>query len=100
MSTLPPEVRIANTAAVLDGPYGAVTQQAERSGVCRQALYRDAPKVLHAVEGSAAQRHVADLQDTIERLRGACATLRDQLEQAVLVDADTLAHFASMAQAE
>ncbi len=100
MSTLPPQLRIANTAAVLDGPYGAVTQHAKRSGVSRQALYRDAPKVLQAVDGSDAQRRFQDLQDEIDRLRAERTTLRRQLQQAVLVDADTLAQFASIAQAE
>jgi hypothetical protein len=100
MSTLPPQLRIANTAAVFDGPYGAVTQQAQRAGVCRQALYRDAPKVLQAVDGSATQRQFQELQDEIDRLRAEDATLRRQLQQAVLIDPDTLAHFASGAQAE
>ena len=100
MSTLPPRLRIANTAAVLDGPYGAVTQQAQRAGVCRQTLYRDAPKVVQAVEGSAAQRQLQELHDEIDRLRAEDATQRRQLQQAVLLDADTLAHFASTAQAE
>ena len=100
MSTLPPQCRIANTAAVLDGPYGTVTQHAKRSGVSRQALYRDAPKVLQAVDGSDAQRRFQDLQDEIDRLRAERTTLRRQLQQAVLVDADTLAQFASIAQAE
>src|SRR5437016_1512143 len=97
MNTLPPQLRIANTAAVLDGPYGAVTHQAERSGVCRQALYRDAPKVLQAVDGSATQRR---FQDASDRLRAEGASLRRQLQQAVLVDTDTWAQFASIAQAE
>jgi hypothetical protein len=100
MSTLPPQLRIANTAAVCDGPYGAVTHQAQRSGVCRQALYRDASKVLQAVEGSATQRHLQGLRDEIDRLRAEGAALRRQLQQAVRVDADTWAHFASLAQAE
>lgn len=100
MNTLPPQLRIANTAAVCDGPYGAVTRQAQRSGVCRQALYRDAPKVLQAVDGAAAQRLRHDLQDEIDRLRAENVTLRRQLQQAVLVDADTWAHFACIAQAE
>ncbi len=100
MSTLPPQLRIANTAAVCDGPYGAVTQHAKRSGVSRQTLYRDAPKVLQAVDGSDAQRRFQDLQDEIDRLRAERTTLRRQLQQAVLVDADTLAQFASIAQAE
>jgi len=100
MSTLSPQLRIANTAAVCDGPYGAVSRQAQRSGVCRQALYRDAPKVLQAVEGSATQRRLQDLQDEIDRLRAEGATLRHLLQQAVLLDADTWAQFASIAQAE
>jgi len=100
MVTLPASLRIANTAAVCDGPYGAVTQQAQRSGVSRQALYRDAPKVLQAVDGAATQRLLQDLQDEIDRLHAGNATLRRQQQQAVLVDADTLAQFASIAQAE
>jgi hypothetical protein len=100
MSTLPPRLRIANTAAVLDGPYGAVSQQAERCGLCRQALYRDAPRVLQAVDGAATGRHLQELRDEIDRLRAEGASLRDRLQQAVLVDADSLAHFASKAQAE
>src|SRR5262249_25200773 len=43
MTTLPPPLRIANTAAVLEGVYGAVTRQATRSGTSRQALYRVVP---------------------------------------------------------
>src|SRR3977135_1211636 len=100
MSTLPPRLRIANTAAVLDGPYGAVTQHAQCSGVSRQALYRDAPKVLQAVDGSDAQRRFQEPQAQSDPLRAERTTLRRQLQQAVLVDADPLAQFASVAQAE
>jgi len=100
MVTVPAQLRIANTAAVYDGPYGAVTQQAQRSGLSRQALYRDAPKVLQAVEGAATQRQLQDRQDEIDRLRAERATLRRQLQQAVLIDTDTVAQFASLAQAE
>jgi hypothetical protein len=100
MCTLSPQLRIANTAAVLDGPYGAVTQQAQRSGLCRQALYRDAPKVLQAVDGSAAQRQFQQLQDDNQRLLAVMATLRRTWQQAVRVDDDTYAQFASTAQAE
>jgi len=100
MSTLPPQLRIANTAAVLDGPYGAVAQQAQRSGVCRQALYRDADRVLQAVDGAATQRHLQALHEEIDRLRAEAAGLRRQLQQAVLVDADACAQYAGTAQAE
>jgi hypothetical protein len=100
MTTLPAQLRIANTAAVLGGPRGAVTQQAQCCGVSRQALYRDAPKVLQAVEGTTTQQHLQGLTDEIGRLRGEADALRRQLRQAVAVDDDTLAHFASVAQAE
>src|SRR5204862_4575842 len=51
-------------------------------------------------DGSATQQHLQDLHQQIDRLRAEGATLRRQLQQAVLVDADALAKFASSAQAE
>jgi len=100
LNTLPPQLRIANTAAVLNGPHGTVTRQAHASGLSRQALYRDAPQVVQAVDGSDTQRRLQALQDEIDRLRATYATLRSQCHQAVLLDADRLAAFASTAQAE
>ena len=100
MSTLSPQLRIANTAAVLDGPYGAVTQQAHHAGLSRQALYRDAPKVLQAVDGSDHRRLLQDLQDDNHRLRAERDHLQRQLQQAVVLDPDHLACFAATAQAE
>jgi hypothetical protein len=100
MNTLPPQLRIANTAAVLDGPYGAVSRQADRSGTPRQALYRDAPKVLQAVEGADHRRQLQDLGDDNDRLRAECDRLRRQLQQAVVLKEDRLAGFAATAQAE
>jgi hypothetical protein len=100
MTTLPPQLRIANTAAVLDGPYGAVTRQASRSRTSRQALDRDAPKVLQAVEGADDCRRLQGLQDENDRLRADRESLRRQLQQAVALDADHLACFAATAQAE
>lgn len=100
MSTLTPRLRIANTAAVLEGPYGAVTRQASLSGTSRQALYRDAPKVLQAVESTDAQQCRDACQDDFDGLRGQCAALRRQLQQAVILDPDRLARFAATAQAE
>ncbi len=98
MITLTPQRRIANTAAVLDGPHGAVTRQAQRSGVSRQALYRDAPRVLHALEP--AEPPETALQQENDRLRAELAALKKQHALAVRIDADTFAHFAALAQAE
>src|SRR5882724_8782675 len=100
MSTLPPPLRIANTAAVLDGPYGAVTRQAALSGTSRQALYRDAPRVVRAVDGSDHHQRLQDLQRNHDRLRAERDLLHRQLQQAVVLDADHLACFAATAQAE
>jgi hypothetical protein len=100
MNTLPPQLRIANTAAVLDGPYGAVTRQATRSGTSRQALYRDASKVLQAVDGSDNRQWLLDLQDDNDRLRAERDHLQRQLQQAAVLAPDHLACFAATAQAE
>jgi hypothetical protein len=100
MSNLPPQLRIANTAAVLAGPHGAVTRQAALSGASRQALYRDAPRVLQAVQGDAAQRRLDALQDERDRLHAERADLHRQLQQAVVFDRQRLARFAATAQAE
>jgi hypothetical protein len=53
MNTLPPTLRIAHAAAALDSPYGAVTRPAARAGISRQALSRDAHRVVQVVDGSA-----------------------------------------------
>src|SRR5262245_49876381 len=100
MNTLPAPLRIANTAAVLDGPHGAVTRQAQRLGLSRQALYRDAPKVLQAVDGADDRQRLEQLQDENSRLRADGELLRGQLQQGVVLDADHLACFAATAQAE
>src|SRR3954470_19874579 len=100
MSTLPPQLRIANTAAVLDGPYGAVTRQAALSGTSRQALYRDAPQVVQAVAGADHEQRLQDLREDNDRLRVERDLRRIQPQQAVVLDADHLACFAATAQAE
>jgi len=100
MNTLPPPLRIANTAAVLDGPYGAVTRQAARCKTSRQALYRDAPKVLQAVDGAGYRQRLEQLQDANDRLHADLQRLHRQLQQAIVADADQLARFAATAQAE
>jgi hypothetical protein len=100
MNTLPPPLRIANAAAVLDGPYGAVTRQAARSGTSRQALYRDAPRVLRAVDGADHRQQLQGLSQDNSCLRAERDRLHRQLQQAVVLEADHLACFAATAQAE
>ena len=50
MCTIPFVRWIANAAACLTGPHGAVTDQAQQSGCSRQSAYDHAQKVLAAVE--------------------------------------------------
>jgi hypothetical protein len=100
MNTLPPPLRIANAAAVLDGPYGAVTRQAARSGTSRQALYRDTPRVVQAVDGSHYRQQLHHLSQDNDRLRTEHDHLQQQLQHAIVLDGDQLARFASTAQAE
>lgn len=100
MNILPPTLRIANAAAVLDGPYGAITRQAALSGTSRQTLYRDAPRVEKAVDGSDHRQQLHELSQDNDRLHAQCDQLQRQLQQAVVLDADQLARFAATAQAE
>lgn len=100
MNTLPPSLRIANAAAVLDGPYGAVTRQAALSGTSRQTLYRDAPRVVQAVDGSDHRQQLHNLFQDNDRLHAERDHLHRQLQQAIVFDADQLARFAATAQAE
>jgi hypothetical protein len=100
MTTLSPQLRITNTAAVLDGPYGSVTRQAALCGTSRQALYRDASQVVQAVDGSDHHQRLQELRADNDRLRAERDHLHSQLQQAVVLDADQLACFAATAQAE
>lgn len=100
MNTLPSPLRIANAAAVLGGPYGAVTRQAALCGTSRQALYRDAPRVLAAVDGSHHRQQLHALSHDNNCLRHERDRLHRHLRQAVVLDTDRLACFAATAQAE
>jgi hypothetical protein len=100
MLSLPHELRIANAAAVLHGPHGAVTQRAHQLGLSRQALYRDTQAVLHTLHGHDSRPQLQQLGDEAAALRDRVAALQDRLADAVLLDDDRVAAFASTAQAE
>lgn len=100
MLNLAPELRIANTAAVLAHRYGAVTQRAVACATSRQALYRDASHVLRAVAGQDTRQQLQCLQDDNQRLRQRVAQLEAQLAQVVPCASERQAQFASTAQAE
>lgn len=99
MLNLSPEQRIANAAAVLDGPHGCVTQRAQQQGLSRQAIYRDTQQVLQTLqEYDPPPRH--DLGEDVDNLRSRLEELQAIADDAFLVDDDCLAAFASTAQAE
>jgi hypothetical protein len=100
MLSLPPELRIANAAAVLEGPYGDVTRRAQQQGCSRQALYRDAERLLQLFQEPNNTTLRQELHAQLDALRLRLLDLQTQLDSAVLLGDDQLAAFASTAQAE
>ena len=103
MNTLPPSLRIANAAAVLHGPHGAVTRRARLQGLSRQALYRDTDRLVRHLVPNHADQHrlqLRQLRDHTTQLHTQVAGLQAALNDAVLLDNDRLAAFAATAQAE
>ena len=100
MLNLPPKHRIANAAAVLDGPHGAVTRRARQHGLSRQALYRDTQRLLQELDAQQAAPQLHKLREPIAELRRHLGQLQAVLDNAVVLDDDCLAAFASTAQAE
>jgi hypothetical protein len=98
MPTIPQ--RIASAFAVLCGRYGDVTRVAEDRDQSRQSLYREAEKVVVAVDGTAAQARVEELQRRLADQEAENRSLRERLERAVEITRDTHDEFASVAQAE
>jgi hypothetical protein len=100
MTSLPPELRIANADAVLHGLHGQVTQRAHQLGLSRQALYRDTHAVLQTLDGHHSRQQLQQLRDEVAALHHRVAELQDLLANAFLLDDDCLAAYASSAQAE
>jgi hypothetical protein len=100
MLNLPPQLRIANAAAILEGPHGDVTRRAHQQGLSRQALYRDTARVLQALQQHDHPPPLQPLREQLDALRAHLTELQEQLDSAVLLDEDCLAAFASTAQAE
>jgi hypothetical protein len=97
MLNLSPTLRIANAAAVLDGPHGEVTRRAQQQQCSRQALYRDAQQLLRTLQRPHAE---PALQTAHAQLRAQISQLQEALQDAVVLQQDDFAAFASTAQAE
>jgi hypothetical protein len=98
MSTIPQ--RIASAFAVLCGRYGDVTQLAREREQSRQGLYREAERVVDAVEGTAAQPRIDDLQRQLAEQNAQVQALQERLMHAVEITPDKQDEFATVAQAE
>jgi hypothetical protein len=98
MPTIPQ--RIASAFAVLCGRYGDVTRMAQGREQSRQSLYREAAQVVDAVDGTAAQARVAELEQQVAQLRGQVHDLQRRLGRAVEMAPEKQAEVACVAQAE
>ena len=98
MATIPQ--RIASAFAVLCGRYGDVTRMAQDRERSRQSLYREAAQVIDAVDGTAAQARVAELEQQVTQLRSQVHELQQRLGRAVEITPEKQAEVACVAQAE
>jgi hypothetical protein len=98
MPTIPQ--RIASAFAVLCGRYGDVTRMAPDRAQSRQSLYREAVPVIDAVDGTAAQDRVAELEQQVAQLQSQVHELQQRLGRAVELTPEKQAEVACVAQAE
>ena len=92
--------RIASAFVVFSGRYGDVTKMARDREQSRQSLYREAAQVLNAVDGTAAQSRIDELERQLTGKEAQIQALQERLEQAVEITRDKQDEFASVAQAE
>jgi hypothetical protein len=100
MCIVSPLDRLGSASAVFFGYRGDVTGRARQRGVSRQRLYREADSVLRDLDPAPRQRQLAQLQQQVIDLQTRLQLCQAQLNQAIVVDADRQAEFASTAQAE
>jgi hypothetical protein len=92
--------RIASTFVVLCGQYGDVTKMAHDREQSRQSLYREASQVVNALDGTAIQSRIDELQRQVAEQQAQIHDLHERLEHAVEITRDKQDEFASVAQAE
>jgi hypothetical protein len=100
MNKVCPQPQLVSAFTVHCGNYGDVRRYAEQRGVSRQWVYREAAHVLATLDERPAQAESARLQQRVRDLEHQLQELQDQLAQAVLLDADKQAEFASVGQAK
>ena len=85
---------------VLCGRYGDVTKMAHDREQSRQSLYREASQVANAVDGTAVQSRIDELQRQLAGQQAQIQDLQERLEHAIEITRDKQDEFASVAQAE
>ncbi|HSU69456.1 MAG TPA: hypothetical protein VLJ39_21400 [Tepidisphaeraceae bacterium] len=98
MPTIPQ--RIASAFAVFCGRYGDVSQMAQDREQSRQSLYREADHVVDALDGTATQSRIDELQRQLTEQQAENQALHERLKHAVEITPDTQNEFATVAQAE
>jgi hypothetical protein len=92
--------RLSSAFAVLCGRHGEVTRLAEERAQSRQALYREAERVVEDLQGAKTQQQIAELQQDKAQLQARLAEAEQRLQRGTEVTQDKQAEFASTAQAE
>src|SRR5438445_13022665 len=98
MPTIPQ--RIASAFAVFFGQYGDVSQMAQDREQSRQSLYREANAVVDALDGTATQARIDELQRQLTEQQAENQALHERLKHAVEITHDKQDEFATVAQAE
>jgi hypothetical protein len=100
MTTLSVTTWIGNAAAVLNGPWGAITAHAHQAGCSRQTAYEHAQRVAQAVaDAQAGGPARAQLQADCQRLADENRQLWQALDDAVLFGTPQQQRFAATAAA-
>jgi len=90
--------RIGSAFFVAWGQYGEVTHFAQKRGVSRQWVYREAKQVAVILEGAQTHQQIERLQAENAALRNELAELQRQLALAVVLDEEKQAEFATVGQ--
>ena len=93
MPTIPQ--RIASAFAVLCGHYGDVTRMAGDREQSRQSLYREAEKVVEAVDGAAVEARIDELRRELAEQRAEVRALQERLKGAVEITPEKHREFAA-----
>jgi hypothetical protein len=99
MSLVVPRHRLASAFVVFCGCYGAVSRYAQRRGVCRPWVYREAGWIAATLADTAAQAEPDRLRARMQELEQRQAVLEARLAVAVVLGADKQAEFSCTGQA-